>query len=120
MALRLTPEILCAAYDFVASTEPFNRWNLPEGEDIRFVVTKSRGVFARYIWDGRHTIEVSSASVAFSSTLIEKISHEAIHMHLQITGMESRSNDPNVHNTAFRKLAALVCSRHGFDPKAFY
>jgi len=48
------------------------------------------------------------------------MSHEMIHLHLEATGMESRSGDANTHNMAFRKLAARVCKLHGFDPKAFY
>lgn len=121
MTLPLTPDVLAAAYDFLAVTEPFCRWNLPDSEDVKFIVARSRKDFARYRWDGKqHTIAVSRASVAYSATLLEKVGHEMIHLHLEETGMESRSNDPNTHNMAFRKRAAQVCKLHGFDPKAFY
>lgn len=118
--LPLTPEVLAAAYDYLASTEPFARWNLPDSDDVTFRVTKARDKFARYVWDGGHTIEVSSVSVGHTATLLEKMSHELVHVHLRQTGMESKSSDPNVHNMPFRKLAAQVCRVHGFDPKAFY
>lgn len=120
MALPLTKEVLAAAYGLLSVSEPFCRWNLPDSDDVTFRVTKRRDVFARYIWDGTHTIEVSSASVGHTATLLEKMSHELVHVHLRQTGMESKSGDPNVHNTAFRKLASKVCAVHGFDPKEFY
>ena len=120
MTLPLSPDVLAAAYAFVAATEPFRRWNLPDSEDVKFQVISSTKNFAHYRWDGGHTIAVSSRSVGHAATLIEKMAHEVIHLHLEATGMESRSKDPNVHNMAFRKLAADVCRIHGFDPKAFY
>lgn len=118
--LPLTPETVAAAYDFLLTCPPFNKWNLPDSEDVTFRVTKRRDVFARYIWDGCHTIEASSASIGHTATLFEKVGHEAIHIHLRQTGMESRSNDPNVHKAAFRKCAAQACKIHGWDLKAFY
>lgn len=118
--LPLTPEVLAAAYDYLASTEPFCRWNLPDSDDVTFRVTKARDKFARYVWDGGHAIEVSSVSVGHTSTLLEKVGHELIHVHLRQTGMESKSNDPNVHNGAFKKFAAKACRVHGWDLKAFY
>lgn len=119
--LPLTPEVLAAAYDYLASTSPFNRWNLPDSEDVKFRVIRSRKVFAQYVWeDGSHTIEVSSATIGHTLTLLETMAHELVHVHLRQTGMESRSGDANTHNMAFRKLAAQVCATHGFDLKAFY
>lgn len=118
--LPLTPEVLAAAYDYLCATPPFNRWNLPDSDDVTFRVIKSRKVFAQYVWDGSHAIEVSSAMVGHTMTLMETMGHEMTHLYLRLTGMESKSNVPTVHNMAFRKLAAQVCGVHGFDPKAFY
>lgn len=118
--LPLTPEVLAAAYDYLATCEPFCRWNLPDSDDIKFRVTRTSKVFAQYIWDGEHTIEVSSANVGHTKTLMETMGHELIHLHLRLTGMESRSSNPNVHNMPFRKLAARACKTHGWDLKAFY
>ena len=118
--LPLTPEVLAAAYDYLASTAPFNRWNLPDSDDITFRVVKSRKMFAQYVYDGTHTIEGSSGTVGHTATLLESMGHEMVHVHLRQTGMESRSHNPNVHNLPFRKLAARVCAVHGFDLKAFY
>ena len=113
--------MLAAAYDYVATTEPFCRWNLPESDEVRFYVISSPADFARYRWDGkRHTISVSSRSVGHTATLIEKMCHEVIHLHLEETGMESLQGTTNTHNHAFRKLALGVCKSHGFDPKSFW
>lgn len=120
MTLPLTPEILAASYDFLVTTPPFNGWNLPLSEDVGFKVTRSRRWFARYRWDGhRHTIEVSSNSVGHSTTLLAKMSHELIHLHLEELGMDGRGTE-DTHSGAFRQLAEEVCRFHGFDPKAFY
>lgn len=120
MTLPLSKEMLAGAYDFLVTTPPFNKWNMPPSEDIGFKVSRSRKWFARYRWNGsRHTIEVSANSVAYSDTLLAKMSHELIHMHLEELGMEGRGG-PDTHSGAYRKLAEDVCKHHGFDPKAFY
>lgn len=118
--LPLSPAVLAAAYDYLCTTPPFSSWNLPDSDDVKFRVIKSKKLFAQYVWDGTHTIEVSSGTVGHTGTLMETMSHELVHLHLRLTGMESRSDNPNVHNAAFQKLAAKVCSTHGFDVKAFY
>ena len=115
MVLPLTKEMLASCYAYLATCEPFLKWNLPDSEDVTFKVSKSKSHFAQYIWDGTHCIEVSSACVGYTSTLMETMAHEIIHLHLRLTGMESRSTNP-----AFRKLAARVCGYHGFDPKGFW
>lgn len=121
VTLPLTPEMLAAAYDYLLATPPFSGWNLPDSEDVKFIVNRNlKKKFAQYQWDGeRHTIAISEASVGHSCTLIEALAHETIHLLLEERGWESRGNE-GVHNAAFRKLAAQVCKIHGFDPKAFY
>lgn len=98
---------------------PISAWSLPEPEDVRFVVCRSRKYFARYFWNGRHNIEASANAIAYSHTLLEKMSHEMVHLHLEELGMDTRGT-PDTHSGAFRRLAAEVCKLHGFDPKAFY
>jgi hypothetical protein len=122
MALALTPRVLQAAYDYLCETDPFRRWNLPDSEDVVFKVNKNPKVFGFYYLDhgGKHTIEASCKSIAHTETLMKLMSHEMIHLHLQITGWETKSTDPNVHNAAFRKFAAQACKHHGWDIKAFF
>ena len=119
MSLSLTAETLEACYEFLKTTKPFIDWNLPDGEDVKFSVSKRSREFARYQWDGeRHTIAVSSNGVGHTRTLVEKMGHEMIHLYLEKMGWESRGG-LDTHNAAFRKFAARVCKWHGFDPKAF-
>lgn len=121
MTLPITKEVLAAAYDYLASTEPFSRWNLPDSDDVAFSVVRSTKEFAHYKWDGRrHTIAVSARAVGHTATLLTVMAHEILHLHLEATGMESKGGDENTHNMAFRKLAAQVCKVHGWDLKAFY
>ncbi len=120
MSLVLTPETLAAAYDYLRTTAPFDAWSLPEGEDVKFVVSRSRVRFGSYQWDGRrHVITMSANAIAYSITLLGTMAHEMIHLHLEELGMD-RHGDTNTHSGAFRRLAAEVCRTHGLDPKAFY
>lgn len=121
MTLPLTPETLEAAYEYLRTTPPFSGWNLPEGEDVKFVVSKSDRDIAAYKWNGKqHTICLSAKFIGHSDTLLVYLAHEMVHMHLEERGIESRNGGPDTHNMAYRKYAAQVCKFHGFDPKAFY
>lgn len=120
-ALPLTPETLAAAYDYLATCEPFRGWSLPESDEILFKVVRTRQKQAWYQWDGkRHTITVSQGRVGQTLTLLQAVAHEMIHLHLEESGMESKAHSCDTHNAAFRVLAAQACKVHGFDPKAFY
>lgn len=121
MTLPLTKEMLAAAYDYLQQTPPFSRWNLPHSEDVVFSVGKALDCFAHYQWDGaRHTITVSSNAVGYTSTLVNALAHECIHLHLFATKQESLRSGPRHHNAAFKRYAAQACKYHGWDPKAFY
>lgn len=116
MTLRLTPETLRAAYDFLCTTEPFNRWNLPDSEDVVFRVVKDRTVFGWYNKiGGRHVIAASSSKISHTDTLMMTIGHELIHVHENNTKSCGRGE----HSAAFMKWAAQVSKVHGWDPKAF-
>lgn len=115
MSLRLTPETLARAYDYLSSTPPFDRWNLPESHDIAFKVTRSAKTCGRYIYDGKHFIEASSQLIGHTDTLMGLMAHEMIHLHQRLTKMHAGGE----HNKAFYKLAARVTKVHGFDPKGF-
>jgi hypothetical protein len=121
MSLPITPESLAAAYDYLKTTPPFNKWNLPESEDVLFKLSRRPREYGRYQWNGtRHTITASVHGMAHTTTLMRFLSHEMVHLYLEIMGWESRAHSEEVHNAAFRKFAARICKYHGFDPKAFY
>lgn len=117
MTLPLHPEILAGAYDYLKTTPPFNRWNLPESEDVLFIVTRSKKVMGTHsTQNGRHVIEVSRFKVGYTGTLMALMAHEIIHLHQNAVGMETKGVE---HNAAFDKLAKHVCKYHGFDPHEF-
>lgn len=121
MTLPLTIDSLAAAYEYLCTTPPFNKWNLPPGEEIKFKISRSQREFAHYQWDGeRHNISLSEAAVGHTITLMIALAHEIIHLHLEATKQESKRGSRNTHNAAFRKYADRVCKVHGFDVKAFY
>lgn len=118
MTLPLSPDVLRAAYDYLNTTLPFSKWNLPDGDDVVFIVVRDPTVYGRHLHQDRrlHTIKVSSRSVGHTTTLMETIAHEMVHVHEEGTGV-GRSDVE--HSAAFKKWAAEVCRIHGFDPRRF-
>ena len=117
MSLTLTKELLAHAYDYLCATEPFDKWNLPHSEDIKFSVYKRKDRFAHYQFDeGGHHIKVSSVFVGTHASLLCTMAHEILHMHMNSTGcLDMRSP----HGVGFNRLADQVCKIHGFDRKLF-
>lgn len=117
MTLPLNKETLEQAYEFLRVTPPFNRWNLPDGEDVKFVVIRDRDTAGWHkMVDGKHIIGISRGSIGRTHSLMEVMAHEMCHAHQRETNMETKNSE---HNAAFRKLAAMVCKIHGYDPLLF-
>jgi predicted SprT family Zn-dependent metalloprotease len=118
MTLVLTPEILRAAYDYLKVTQPFDKWNLPDGEDIRFRVTRTgieRGLV--YYQAGDETIiNISSACNGHTNSLMATMAHEMAHLIEMIHAMDDPKSE---HGKAYKKLSNEICKIHGFDPKLF-
>ena len=118
MTLPLSPPILRAAYEYLRTTPPFNRWSLPEGGEVEFLVIKTRDRYADhclYTETGKHVIRVSSGVIGYSASLIAAMAHEMVHAKQAVAKTETRAQ----HNAEFHRLAKLVCKYHGFDPKTF-
>lgn len=116
MTLPLTPDTLRAAYDFLNTTPPFSKWNLPDGEDVAFKVVRDpsmRGWYRRE--DRRHTIGISSRTIGHNASLIGVMAHEMIHLH----EANVKACGSGQHSAAFHRWAGQVCKVHGFDPKLF-
>lgn len=116
MTLPLNPERIAAAYDFLNVTPPFDKWNLPDSDDLIFRVAKS-DLDHGWITTGRRhkkpVITISGATTGQTPKLFETLAHEMVHLHQYLT------RQPQTHGPGFRKMAELVCKYHGFDPKAF-
>lgn len=115
MTLPLDLDVLRRSYDYLNVTEPFRRWNLPDAEDITFTVANDRNHHGWLTTKRRRKprLTISAAAVGQTLSLMATMAHEMIHLHQYLTGM------PLTHGSAFDKLKAEVCRRHGFDPKAF-
>lgn len=120
MSLPLTPHILAAAYEYLRATQPFSAWKLPPAEEVEFGVTRHRdreadhGLYKRTM---EHCIRVSSAKVKASDSLIQAIAHEMIHAYQD--GIKRTGSRRVDHNKEFDRLAARVCSVHGWDVEKF-
>jgi len=114
--LSITPEMIAAAYDYLLTTPPFCDWNLPESEEINFVVYKSvanRGDWCRI--NGRHRIRISSRYAKTTVSLIETVAHEMIHLHED----HNNCSGAGQHSAAFNMWAHEVCEIHGWDAALF-
>lgn len=120
MYLRLTPDMLEAAYDYLRVSPPFNKWGFPAGETVGFHVSRSKKVMGSYTYEEAdpqtHWIEISEVFVATSHTLLQIMAHEMIHMHQKIKGLKRGGE----HNADFNRRAKRVCRYHGFDQNAFF
>lgn len=120
MSLPLTQATLRAAYDYLGTTPPFNKWNLPDGEEVHFIVSRdATRMYGFYRCNGKdngheHEIGISSQYVAHTNTLIPVMAHEMLHLHQQQTGMHRN------HGRAFRMLWRSIAEVHGFDPLASF
>lgn len=116
--MRLTPDLLASAYDLLRHTKPFEGWNLPEAEDIRFEVLRTRKLWGdcALMGDGRNRIRLSSTRHTRLTTVLATMAHEMIHLHLDRCGAKDSSD----HGVAFRQLRDKVCRVNPeFDPETF-
>lgn len=114
--MRLTPQILEAAYVFLQTTSPFKTWKLPSSETISWRVTRHRDRWGEHGHESgtNHWISISEIKVSHSNTLIWTIAHEMIHLRQAVRRTESRNAE---HNAEFLRLWARVAKCHGWDPK---
>jgi hypothetical protein len=107
--------MLRAAYDYLRTLPPFNRWNLPA--DITLRVTNSREEFGSYDNPGgEHQIAISRKLVTTGQGLLCVMAHEVIHLHQRIAGTE---NSTSQHNRLYRQIAKRVCSAMGYESRGF-
>lgn len=116
MTLQLNPEMLAHAYEYLSCQPPFNAWNLPPSEDVKFSVNRKKDRFAYYqMIGGVHHIVFSSRFVGRHELLIATMAHEMIHVHQE----HSCINFRNPHDSAFQKYADRICKIHEFDRLIF-
>ena len=121
MCLRLTPDVLGAAYDYLRHTRPFKAMRIPESDDVAFVVSRRVDRLGHYTREcgkpDSHEIHISESSVGSTSRLMEVMAHEMLHLYQDMVGTSTKNT---AHNAEFRRIAKRICSEHVFDPKAFF
>jgi len=112
----VTEELCAKVYDMLHVTKPFVSWNLPDSEDVKFVVYNSLANRAEHqFWNDRHTIWVSKRHNKRLDDVIMVMAHEMIHVFEEHVGISCGHE----HSDAFWKLAKQVCRIHGFDYDKF-
>ena len=107
---------MARAYEYLRGTLPFRRWKLPHADAFSFRVTDDTahyGMFDDKDGRGYPTIDISAANVQTTHKLLETMAHEMVHF------QEFKETTRQDHGPVFKRLAALVCRRHGFKLKGF-
>lgn len=124
--MHLTPEILERAYEYLRATPPFNKWKLPDADDVIFSVSAEKKLYGHYQYDAdarhpeklNHHITVSEYKNPRSHVMMETLAHEMIHLHQRVSGLKTGYHSAS-HGRLFKRWAAQVCKAHGFDLKTF-
>ena len=113
-----SPKILAAAYEYIKTVPPVNKWKLPPAEEVEFRITKDRNVLGQhttYRYSRReHIIYISGARISFGDTLLRVLAHEMVHASLAEEGRNAVS-----HNKEFHSRAKELCKAMGWDEKDF-
>lgn len=108
----LTSERMRLAYEFLAECPPFAGWNLPAGEDIKFMQCRDADARGWHdIKNGQRRIAISQEHVRDAEMLLMTMAHEMIHVHENETEMMTRAQ----HSPTFVILARRVCKRYGWN-----
>lgn len=111
--------MLAHVYDYLCCLPPFDKWNMPHSEDVKFSISTHKDRFAHYqMVGGEHHIVVSSRyrQVNRHLALLSTMSHEMIHLYMEVNGW----SESNAHGRAFHRLADRVCKAHvEFDRNTF-
>lgn len=116
--MKLTPDLLASAYNMLRETAPFDKWNLPDADDVRFRILKTKRLYGDAgMRAGQWTIRLSEGKHTRLGRVLETMAHEMIHVHLREIGCHS---DSRHHGPAFNACADQVCAEHlEFDPVIF-
>lgn len=123
--MKLTPDLLASAYSMLRETAPFDGWDLPDADDVRFRVLKTTRLYGDAVATLRGRtrvaenwqIRLSEGKHSRLSGVLETMAHEMVHVHLREIGCHS---DSSHHGPAFQACAKQVTDAHPeFDPVIF-
>lgn len=118
MSLHLTPMMLEASYELLRTTPPFNKWKLPEADDVEFHVHRVPGCYGDLRINHAsktYIIRMSFKHLRDVTHMLATMAHEMCHMRQHLL----EPNRPVAHGPKFKRLAAQVCRHHGFDAATF-
>lgn len=115
--IQLTSTILKNMYTMLVVCKPFDNWNMPLPEQIKFIVDHDPDTMGTYLYDDgadkyEHVITISAARCGWIETCIRTMAHEMIHASRWNTSTAAWQK----HDKTFRHRAKLVADELGFDP----
>lgn len=119
LPVLVTPARLRAVYTMLLAFPPFNRWDMPKPETIKFelLADADHGEYSINEKD-RVCIAVNPDTHLTLLQVCESVAHEMCHVR-----QDAKGRLPDIeakhHNTEFRRLARLVCRNLGFDVQRF-
>lgn len=112
--MKLTPEHLVGAYEYLRHVPPARRWKLPHADEVEFRVIQHQKHEADHMfWRDRHTIRVAANHITSTNNLLATMAHEMIHAYQD--GVTKTGSWRVPHNAEFRRLAMLMCRHHGWN-----
>lgn len=114
MTISLTPAMCEQSYELLRTMPPFRSWRLPHADDVKFIVSRTKKVFAYHNCEANeHCIEVSQRKHGQMGTLLATMAHEMIHIH------QHNKKHRDAHGASFNRYADQICRIHGFDRTNF-
>ncbi len=114
--MHITHEMLSKGYELLRATPPFNRWRLPDPDDLEFRATAlpgdDQGEMCKFK-DGRLRLTVNPNRHKTLASVIMTLAHEMAHIRQEQLGRRDH------HGASFQKLADAICAAHGFDRGQF-
>jgi len=127
MSLTLTPAILEATYELLRTAPPFNKWKLPHADSVEFHVKTLPSDRVADYWYNKclsdppniHIIRICAVSHPTIFAVLESMAHEIVHLHQRTNLDHAVKRRSAAHGAKFKRLAAQVCKRLGFNPETF-
>jgi hypothetical protein len=115
LEVKLTPAILRNLYSAMVCCKPFNGWDMPLPEQVKFIVDADPEAMGTYLHDDgdwEHIVTVSEARCGHLYTVMTTLCHEMIHMSRANTVTHAWTK----HDATFKRRAKRVATELGFDP----
>lgn len=117
MAL-VTVKRMRAIYTMLLAFPPFDRWDMPPADQVRFFVLRDLRAMGVYNSGDKHHIGIHPDTHWTLHTFVATMAHEMAHMRQEIIGKRPATKDEQ-HNRAFYAIARQICTKLGLDPERF-